>query len=486
MRITELLTEASLLTNPNYKYGHVVRVSQSKTGLKLFQKLSQIFPNFEYSTDLEWVESINPSSPVIQLGNGDSVLNFKMLTGTHRGATFRLTGTTSAIEPALNHSGENIRKNRGDLGEGILGAALAAKFVHNLSEDVNKNHVKEIIKSLSDDNTFIGHSDVADKIKFVVRLPGQSLYLFKDENFWKLIEQSGLFDASVHFVNNGFADKYNQEFHENGKFDSIEIISDGVTNQSTTKTDIKVTANNQPLEHLNISLKVGNPILGQVGTGGVKLDPSTWMETAKEVFGGFGVTYKSAYIDYDVKNVNDFHRRLFASTSIELNEILKNPNNEPQFVLNVIKFIRYHATLDDPNIEVVHFDKNISSLHSFADLEHNMQNVNLAVSSGDENHRPTIKIYDVNSPARSNLLLKIRLYVTNKKASYYIEQGPLLKELTRVQTPRPVRPVSKPTTQPPQPTSAMPSKEPTLPNNELDDIKELSRKIQVPSIQQGQ
>ena len=61
---------------------------------------------------------------VVQFGQGQDVYEFR----TEDDVYFYIRGTTSAIESALNHSKEAAISNRGEVSEGILGAAMFAKF----------------------------------------------------------------------------------------------------------------------------------------------------------------------------------------------------------------------------------------------------------------------------------------------------------------------------------------------------------------------
>ena len=158
--------------------------------------------------------------------------------------------------------------NRGDVAEGILGAALTAKFVNRPKSIKEKN--KPITKKMIDDildkffkkNKMITFkakdiaakavSGIVDNVNFSISLPEAAADLLSIKKNRDVVID--LYDSAIKYVEETWADDV-MEFALNGQMDTITILSDGVGDQKGTKADIKITINGKPYEK-QISLKV--------------------------------------------------------------------------------------------------------------------------------------------------------------------------------------------------------------------------------------
>ena len=169
--------------------------------------------------------------------------------------------------------GKNI--NKGDIAEGILGAALYVKFM-NPESKVTDSAVKEVLKMISVkpdaekdnpkkvDKTLEGKNG-EDDISFRVALSTGNYEGLVDPKWHS--ELSNHYKSAVAYVNGeAIVDEaMQQEMDKNPNV--IEIISDGVSDQTGTKVDVQVKVDGKFTKLGSISLKAGSKTMGQVGSG---------------------------------------------------------------------------------------------------------------------------------------------------------------------------------------------------------------------------
>ena len=114
-----------------------------------------------------------------------------------------------------------------------------------------------------------------------------------------------------------------------------------------------------------------------------------------------------------------------------------DPRQEVGFVAHIADAVTFFATLGDPNVELVQFDKGGFKILRFGNLLEKLKTVDLTATFSDSKARPEITIHDALNP--KNILITIRSKVeTKKNGDLYvrniIEKGKLLEELTQVQT----------------------------------------------------
>ena len=110
--------------------------------------------------------------------------------------------------------------------------------------------------------------------------------------------------------------------------------------------------------------------------------------------------------------------------------------SEVRFVDKLAHAVTYFATLGDPSVELVDFDKGGFKILRFKNLEHKLKTVNLTASYIATKATPEIVIHERGNP--KNALISIRSKRETKKSGEIyvrnlIEKGRLLEELTRVE-----------------------------------------------------
>jgi len=446
MRAFELFLEASVFSRGTYTYGHKVKIAtNSEKGKKLLSAVQEKLPDFGPEEVLTWVEKAPKNANIIDFGKSSG--NERYFSRSNDDVIV-IRGSDKTIESALNHAGESIKFNKGDIAEGVLGAAITAKLIKRGQEkigDITADDVKNVLSSaVSKSNDTLTYevndknSEIADKIVFSIKLTGPSLQIINDTEQWPKFES--LFGSSAHYANSTDAERYSDYFYKNGKADEVYITSDGLSGQKSRKTDVSVivkdpaTGRTRNLKNVDISLKADSKQFGQIGTGGLSGGYDKWMASARKLFEPFGIEMTDITARGAKQDIVTFFKAAYIQAGEKLNQELAGANirKETSFVEKIADVIFYQATLKVPNVRIVNLEKGESSIHSFASLKQKMINNKIDLSANTSIGRsgyPTITISDQNT---GKVLVKIRYFSTQlgDKSAHVFEKGPLLHDLT--------------------------------------------------------
>lgn len=490
MRIIDLLVEASIFTRPGYKYGHKVR-AKGDLATAINQKVAGYTPD----EDLEWVARPEGTATTVQLGKGTNSYYFKR---PDNKGFINLTGSVSTLQKNLTHApGQpgSTYKNKGDIAEPILSAAVVAKLIKrgaNQIGDVNSADLKAVLTQAITQNSVKftvqdKNSRIADTIQFKMSLKTPTQNFIQSEDFWEFGKD--LINGAIDYANGGQLDRYADYFYKNGKVDLITVVSDGLSEQRKRKTDIKAyvtypNGSQKELEFLNISLKAGSQFIGQVG-GGYADDPfsqSIEDPTTKKVKGKTG-SFTAAEKLFSplgvnltkptgkIKDISNFWNKIYKESFNQIYTELAGQDirSEAGFIKKLADMITSHATLGDSKIKLISLNRGgVSQVHSFKDLFNKIkdENINLTVdlkvgrSRLMDSPRPKLSIYDKNTKEE---LINIRFASTDDESKVWntIEMGPLLKSLT-------VIPYSKPKTV--STSTAVTTQQPSTDINRLQNL----------------
>lgn len=447
--LDQVLTEVTI-TKSKYGPGTQFSLSGGAAGQKLDALMKQ--QGFDSTAPLTRydVESLSNEEilklPTITAGAGGDGYVFS----NNQGQLILITGSASTIGPMFNAysgsgeegSGGSIA-NRGETSEGILGAAMFAKFTKRESNEeigtVTPNDISNVLDQLQktgEDQYEIDVEDFdnvhADKVTFVLRLKtGPYADLMNPAKRPLLANE---FSSAAGYVNSSDAERYSRYFYINGKADQIVIMADGVTGEKEQKPDVWVYVtdeNGQPRKlRLNTSLKVGG--IGQFGQVG-----GDSAETQQTLWNYFNVNVSPALKNFDTKVKKDpreAFKSVYEYAATQLKKELKGADAQAEagIISSIAQGITHFATLGDRNVELVDFDKGGFKILRFNNLVRKLQAVNLDATYVDSKTWPEVVIHERGDP--KNKLLTIRMKVENKpKGIYvrnYIEKGRLLEELT--------------------------------------------------------
>lgn len=451
INLLDNLSEASIFDKPNdYSYGHKVNVATgSKKGQALLSAIKNKLPDFDEDEPLEWVSKAPARSPKIVVGKDDNQRYFKRPNGEF----LIINGADKSIQSMLIHAkGEkgSTAENKGDASEPVLSAAVVAKLIKrgkNNVEDITGNDIKEVLTQalLNPNLTYTvtdKNSRVADTIEFSIKVKKPTMDYLLSDDFWTGYEP--FLPSVVHYANSGQMDRYADYFYKNGKADLVRVVSDGVSEATTRKTDIEAyitdnTGEQRKLKGLNVSLKAGSPHIGQVG-GGQILRPNGKgyvLSNAQDLFGPFSVNINAP------KKINskvEFWVDAYKQAAKQLSTQLKGADakTEAGIVYRIANFVTNHATKGDPNIRLVSLGtKGLSSIHSFKNIAQKIaaNEIDLTAeyregySKKTGEPRPEIRIYDKNS-GKPLIYIRYSSTETGNKIWNTVEMKDLLKELT--------------------------------------------------------
>lgn len=443
----ELINILNEVTLSKYAPGQQFLVSGSAAG----QKFSQLLT--DQGIDVGGIITLtgtNPNNgPLIQLGRGDLVYAFQ----NEAGQFWTIAGSASGVDaPFVHYKGggdeeEAKVSNKGEIAEGILGAAMFSKFTKRQSnEEIGQVTPQDItsildrLKQTSEDMYQLSVRDAdnefADTVTFLLRLKtGPYRDLMDPAKRQLLINE---YSSAAAYVNSAMAERYSKYFYLNGRADDIAILADGAASETEKKADVWVAVKdkngNMRQLRLNTSLKIGGiKQFGQVGGSSVESMQKLW-----------------SYFDIDISDQVDLYSRKLKKDQFEAIEFMykkiarqlaaqlagDDVAQEVQFVDKLAHAVTYFATLGDPGVELVDFDKGGFKILRFKNLEHKLKTVNLTASYLGSKATPEISIHEVGNP--KNALINIRAKRETKKSGELyvrnlIEKGRLLEELTKVQ-----------------------------------------------------
>ena len=340
--------------------------------------------------------------------------------------------------------------NRGELAEGVLGAATFARIAKRPGKPITYDEVLRIIKSLPKTETGgtisknVKSGGVTDKITLTVKL-GANTYadLIDTDKLTGDAQMNSYIKSTVQFVND-YTRLYANFFEQNGRPDEVEIVSDGVSENTDRKTDVYMIyvdeEGNRQLKHFDISLKAGTvKQFGQVGYGRGSSPIETRFAKVMELFTQFGIDQNSFKFkpnqfkdDDGVALIKDLYKQAVGL----INKKLGSDEAEYNYLDQITQGITYFATSNDPTVKLLQLDKGRYYVLDFKKLRPKLEGIDLEAqyaetSAGD----PIVRIHDKNNPTTSGRLLQIR---TKKDSNNYIrqilEKEPLLKKLVSVRS----------------------------------------------------
>jgi hypothetical protein len=447
-----IITEVTISKS---KYGPGTQFSVSagsEAGKKLLALLQQqgfdATPPMTRQDADEMSEEDILSLPTVTFGKGGDGYIFS----NNAGQSVLITGSASTIGPAFNaYTGattdDDIGKiaNRGETAEGILGAAMFAKFIkRDPDEDIGTvtpqdiSNVLDSLQQTGEDQYQVEVEDFdnkhADVISFVLRLKSGPYQDLMDPDKRPLL--AGEFSSAAAYVNSSDAERYSKYFYINGRSDQIVIMADGVTGEKEQKTDVWVYVtdeNGQPRKlRLNTSLKVGGvKQFGQVGGDSEETQQTLWNYFDVDVspaLSNFKSTMKS-------KGPKAALGQVYKYAANQLEQELRNasPEDEANVLNSIATGITHFATLGDPNVELVDFSDGGFKILRFNKLVDRLKDMDLEASYVSGKTWPEVVIHERDNP--KNKLLTIRMKIENKPngriyVRNYIEKGPLLEKLT--------------------------------------------------------
>ena len=371
----------------------------------------------------------------------------------------RVNGEMRWIPARWIHKSDDIRNlhtgaaagtmniNRGELAEGYHAAAAFARLIKRPLEDIDVGDVIRIIDQLSNGQTLeltapeMVNKEIADKFELTIRLKPRMWEALKDH---ATIGKMGKIMVSIISDANHESSKFAARFATNEKFDVARVIGDGVSEETSNKTDVSFE-NEAEKKFKGFSIKTLTKQVHQVGGGAVKDNRSNKKATPEERFNTlahnlFAVDGRFLLADIEAikpqflkaRSNEKMQQLAYSAATNSLNTNLQTDNQEKTFLRNLTGALKYWITRGKDDIQVKQFtDKGTFILDpSLVDNLIDNDQIDLIAEYSVTNSLPKITISDSVS---GKPLLSIRTY--RNESGYirnYIEKEKLWSELTMI------------------------------------------------------
>ena len=344
-----------------------------------------------------------------------------------------------------------ISANRGDIAEGIMGAALTAKFIkRKLNQTVEtlpqvnatdidavlakffrsggiyRKTVRDVPKpfdyipqgafgnEVETTVNIVRELMFSDKVVFKLTLPQAAMdFLSKQSNRTQVRD---IYDRAIKYANSDYIFiREANRLATNAKNDKILVDADGVSNQNETKVDIGLFANGKKIgKQISLKTESGKQFHQIVGFGiaefdklfsdklGISIDGDARKKT-NDYIKSFNINEAYAFRGATSKDVtgSPWAIKLKKAATIYYKgaeKSMKTKIKGIEFKRKLAATIRYGATRNEDNIQLVHFvkAKRLYDQRLFdSTFEDTIENADLSiVSNYDDN--PTIKINNGN------------------------------------------------------------------------------------------
>ena len=349
----------------------------------------------------------------------------------------------------------NVRANMGDVAEGVFAAAVGARFLYK-NQTITYSQVSSVLRQLSAS----GRTRVPGKNGFRVEMvrpsPNLGIALQDDVRIFVSLAETNMnfllnpgntaslrpyINAALAYANSITVRQWADLVYTNRRYDKIEIISNGLSGQTTTKVDVRVKitddeGNLRPV-NINVSLKAGDvKQFGQLG--GTEF--SDLVQFFNNLFGIGNILNQHSNRYEQMTKVNHQYdealRFLYGEVQRTLTARLASAATSANLMNIVGNGINYYATLNEENVQLVQLNNSEAKIYQFQGVGERLQNYayESRLSYSGEKRLPQI---DINN-SDGKLLLRIRVKGENKRdrngRSYtyfrnYVEKGEFLGDL---------------------------------------------------------
>ena len=365
--------------------------------------------------------------------------------------------TTQGLIKFGSLSKPSVGANYGNVAEGVFAAALAARFtggrtkrdttafdVYNILNQINpspipgKKSSKAVIQT-SAPNAIAGVGN--DTIITEITLAQVNMEFLRNPN-----NRDALLDyviASLAYANRDSVRQWVRTIYTNGRRDTVKIMADGLTNERTTKIDVKVSITNKEqgqLKGVNINASVKTDDVKQFGqvSGEDFSSVSRFFTTAI----GDGIVGESASFERETQGPAKMRKIYKAADVIIDNNLSLDPKGMATKIgTGISRFATQdNAGVVDPSgdtVELINLSKGEATIYNFKNVAQKLSEFRLKseYKTGGKNDLPTIVIRESES---NKVVVQFRSRVENKVNKNgvpylyyrnYIEKGQFLTEL---------------------------------------------------------
>jgi hypothetical protein len=366
--------------------------------------------------------------------------------------------TSGKLEKTVDFGGQSggDKFNRGELAEGWHALAAFVRLIKRPSEDITYQDLIQFLPRIQNEKAFTitaketENPKIADEFSLFIALkPGTWAAFTKPELAQKDKVMSKLINTIIADANKDTA-RYADDYASNNKVDSIEIVGDGVSGETTTKSDIIFKNKGEVVKVRPYSIKAGSvKQIHQVGGGGIDSKNAAYA-TPEERYriladDVFGVNGRASLADISgakeaiikAASTDDFDGRVkaqniaYGEATRSLSRKLSTDAGDRKFLKTLVVGLKYMLQRDEPEVILKQFDVKGTHILDGRKLDGLFeQGFDLDVKKGSQaGGLPYIDIFDAKTKAN---LLRIRTYNSKGYLRNYFEKGPLFVQLTQI------------------------------------------------------
>ena len=240
-------------------------------------------------------------------------------------------------------------------------------------------------------------------------------------------------ESAVKYANSPNVTKWSKLVYENNRYDKIEVLSDGLGGQRSTKVDVSVKITNDkgelmPVDIL-VSLKAGDvKQFGQVSGAEFVKQQDLWGRLFGYDASIKGLEEKYTDLMFMKKKPDEAVSLVYEFVNRKLNGDLQD---QPDKILrNLANAINYFATLNEENVTLLQVGQNRAKVYKFDDIYNRIKGKKYEskIVRGKSN-LPTILIESEGKPL---IQFRVKQEFKNDGSPYvrnYIEKQKLMAEL---------------------------------------------------------
>jgi hypothetical protein len=318
--------------------------------------------------------------------------------------------------------------NRGDVSEGILAAAMTARFLSK-TKRIQFNDVINVVKklkppvketsgltSLTEFDSPNANPKILDTVICKVNLAEVNIRALLDTSIYSQRDVVELVNASIAYSNSVNVMEWADMMYNNNQKNVIEIKSEGLLDQTGTKVDLYLIIDGKQAG-VGISLKAQDvKQFGQVG--------GSSFASMKSLFEPLGVKF-SNNIETKYNKLLSEEKNVAGALIVAYKEANKQISSLPQETLkkNIANFMKYHATRNEPDVALVQLNKSESTIYKFENIKNKLTGVKLGTvyTEGSTNvisgaKIPKIQIIETTSN-KKNALLELRVKLEGNRVN---------------------------------------------------------------------
>jgi hypothetical protein len=280
----------------------------------------------------------------------------------------------------------NVKYNLGDMAEGVVGAAITARFIYK-NRNINSQLVYGVLRALAKSGTtnYPGkkgkqverifksanaNPKIMDDVRCFISLAEVNMIALLSRSNEALLKE--YVDSAVKYANSNNVKKWSELVYNNNRYDKIEVLSDGLGGQKTTKVDVSVKITNDKGELLPVdilvSLKAGDvKQFGQVAGAEFEKQEELW-----ERLFGYKNEIKSLKGRYNNlmftdKKPEEAVYLIYQKVNQKLNQDFKG-NKSDEIVKKLSSAINYFATLNEDYVSLVQVGGGKTKVYKFDDI----------------------------------------------------------------------------------------------------------------------